>query len=153
MLLKDRMSDTTFPARFTTTKSMLNTTTTNLFQEYIAVQQSSASLTTQAAKLNAELVGLKAQLSGIEKQNETYDREFLDRSAGKANYGFFRRNGIVTLQDWILFLFFLGYAIICSIVLIYFSMNTAFNATYILMAITVFIIFGIMMSGVIMRFI
>ena len=153
MLLNVRMGDTTFPARFTTTKSMLNTTVTDLFQQYIAVQQSSSSLTTQAAKLNAELVGLKAQLAGIEKQNETYDREFLDRSAGKANYGFFRRNGIVTLQDWILFLFFLGYAIICTIILMYFSMNAGFNTTYIFMGITVFTIFGIMMSGVIMRFI
>jgi hypothetical protein len=153
MLLKDRMGDTTFPARFTTTKTMLNTTTTDLFQQYTSLQRSSSSLTTQADALNKELTGLKAQLANIQKQNETYDREFLDRSAGKANYGFFRRNGIVTLQDWILFLFFSGYGLICIIVLIYYVRNNPFNTYILSMGVAIFTIFGIMMSAVIMRFI
>jgi len=147
------MGDTTFPARFTTTKNMLNSTTTDLFQQYLTLQQSSTSLTSQNNTLAAELTQLKAKLAGIQKQNETYDREFLDRSAGKKNYGMFRRNGITTLQDWILFLFFVGYALICIIVLLYYMLNNPFNTYYVVMGITVCTIFGIMMSAVIIRFI
>jgi hypothetical protein len=152
-LLNVRMGDTTFPARFTMAKNMLNTTTTDVFQQYIGLQQSSSSLTNQNKKLTAELTELKAKLAGIQKQNETYDREFLDRSAGKNNTGVFRRNGITTLQDWILFLFFVGYALICIIVLVYYVMNAPFNGYYLLMGITICTIFGIMMSAVIIRFI
>jgi hypothetical protein len=147
------MGDTTFPARFTTTKNMLNSTATDLFQQYMGVQKSSSSLTTQAATMNAELMGLKAQLAAIQKQNETYDREFLDRSAGKKNMGIFRRNGIITLQDWLLYLFFIGYALLCIIILLYYLMNNPFNSYYLLMAVAIFTIFGIMMSAVIIRFI
>ena len=153
MLLTIRMGDTTFPARFTTTKNMLNSTTTDLFQQYLSLQQSSTSLTSQNSTLATELTQLKAKLAGIQKQNETYDREFLDRSAGKKNYGMFRRNGITTLQDWILFLFFVGYALICLIVLLYYILNNPFNSYYVVMGITVCTIFGIMMSAVIIRFI
>ena len=153
MLLTIRMGDTTFPARFTTAKNMLNTTTTDIFQQYIALQRSSTSLTSQNSALAAELTSLKAKLAGIHKQNETYDREFLDRSAGKKNYGMFRRNGIVTLQDWLLFLFFVGYAVICVIVLLYYVLNKQFNSYYLIMGIIVCTIFGIMMSAVIIRFI
>ena len=153
MLLDGRMGDTTFPARFTTTKNMLNSTATDLFQQYMGVQKSSSSLTTQAATMNAELMGLKAQLAAIQKQNETYDREFLDRSAGKKNMGIFRRNGIITLQDWLLYLFFIGYALLCIIILLYYLMNNPFNSYYLLMAVAIFTIFGIMMSAVIIRFI
>jgi regulator of replication initiation timing len=147
------MGDTTFPARFTTAKNMLNTTTTDIFQQYIALQQSSSSLTSQNNTLTAELTELKAKLAGIQKQNETYDREFLDRSAGKKNSGVFRRNGITTLQDWILFLFFIGYFLICIIVLVYYVRNSPFNGYYLLMGIAICTIFGIMMSAVIIRFI
>jgi len=153
VLLDGRMGDTTFPARFTTTKNMLNSTATDLFQQYMGVQKSSSSLTTQAATMNAELMGLKAQLAAIQKQNETYDREFLDRSAGKKNMGIFRRNGIITLQDWLLYLFFIGYALLCIIILLYYLMNNPFNSYYLLMAVAIFTIFGIMMSAVIIRFI
>ena len=124
-----------------------------MFQQYLSLQQSSTSLTSQNSTLAAELTQLKAKLAGIQKQNETYDREFLDRSAGKKNYGMFRRNGITTLQDWILFLFFVGYALICLIVLLYYILNNPFNSYYVVMGITVCTIFGIMMSAVIIRFI
>jgi len=147
------MGDTTFPARFTTTKNMLNTTTTDIFQQYVALQRSSSSLTGQSNTLSAELTQMKAKLAGIQKQNETYDREFLDRSAGKKNFGIFRRNGITTLQDWVLFLFFVGYALICIILLLYYVMNAQFNGYSLLMGITICTIFGIMMSAVIIRFI
>ena len=153
LLLNCRMGDTTFPARYTTTLNTLNNTATNLFQQYTAVQNSSTSIGNQSRGLSAELIGLNSKLAAIQKEGETYDREFLDRSAGKNNNNVFRRNGISTLQDWLLFFFFAAYAII-AISVILFVASSAINKLYVgLMGLAVAVIFGVMMSGVITRFI
>lgn len=147
------MGDTTFPARYTTTLNTLNNTATNLFQQYITVQNSSTSIGNQSRGLTAELIGLKSKLASIQKQGETYDREFLDRSAGKNNNNVFRRNGISTLQDWLLFIFFVAYAII-AVSMIAFVASSAVNKLYVAaMGLAIALIFGVMMSGVITRFI
>jgi hypothetical protein len=147
------MGDTTFPARYTTTLNTLNNTATNLFQQYITVQNSSSSIGNQSRGLTAELIGLKSKLAAIQKEGETYDREFLDRSAGKNNNNVFRRNGISTLQDWLLFIFFVAYAVI-AVSMIAFVASSAINKLYVAaMGLAIALIFGVMMSGVITRFI
>ena len=147
------MGDTTFPARYTTTLNTLNNTATNLFQQYTAVQNSSTSIGNQSRGLSAELIGLNSKLAAIQKEGETYDREFLDRSAGKNNNNVFRRNGISTLQDWLLFFFFAAYAIIAASMILFVA-SSAINKLYVgLMGLAVAVIFGVMMSGVITRFI
>lgn len=147
------MGDTTFPARYTTALNMLNNTATNIFQQYTTVQKSSISITNQSDGLNAELIGLQSKLKNIEKQSETYDREFLDRSAGKSNHNVFRRNGITTLQDWLLFIFFIAYAVISLSIIIY-IISVSTSKLYVgIMGIALSVVFGVMMSGVIIRFI
>jgi Flp pilus assembly protein TadB len=147
------MGDTTFPARYTTTKGMLDTTVTNLFQQYKAGQTASASLTNQSSVLKAELDSLNTKLTNIKKTGDTYDREFIDRSAGKNNMGFFRRRGITTLQDWLLFFFFLSYAIICIIVIVYSTAMSTQKALTFGMTFFLSLVVGVMMSAVVMRFI
>lgn len=153
LLLNCRMGDTTFPARYTTTLNTLNNTATNLFQQYITVQRSSSSIGNQSKGLTAELIGLNSKLAAIQKEGETYDREFLDRSAGKNNNNVFRRNGISTLQDWLLFFFFAAYAIIAASTILFVA-SSAINKLYTAaMGVAIALIFGVMMSGVITRFI
>ena len=147
------MGDTTFPARYTTTKGMLDTTVTNLFQQYKAGQTASASLTNQSSVLKAELDSLNTKLTNIKKTGDTYDREFIDRSAGKNNMGFFRRRGITTLQDWLLFFFFLSFAIICIIVIVYSTAMSTQKALTFGMTFFLSLVVGVMMSAVVMRFI
>ena len=147
------MGDTTFPARYTTTKGMLDTTATNLFQQYTAGQTASASLMSQSSVLKAELDSLNTKLANIKKAGDTYDREFIDRSAGKNNMGFFRRRGITTLQDWLLFFFFLSYAIICIMVIVYSTAMSTQKALTFGMTLSLSLIVGVMMSAVVMRFI
>ena len=147
------MGDTTFPARYTTTKGMLDTTVTNLFQQYKAGQTASASLTNQSSVLKAELDSLNTKLTNIKKTGDTYDREFIDRSAGKNNMGFFRRRGITTLQDWLLFFFFLSYAIICIIVIVYSTAMSTQKALTFGMTFFLSVVVGVMMSAGVMRFI
>jgi hypothetical protein len=105
------MGDTSFPARFATANTMLNNTTTNLFNQHTVAKNASTALSTQNTTLQAEVATLRAKLANIKKMGDTYDREFLDRSAGKNMGGPFRRIGIITLQDWLLFIFFLCYAL------------------------------------------
>jgi Flp pilus assembly protein TadB len=103
--------------------------------------------------IQAKLHSLNTKLANVKKVGDTYDREFIDRSAGKNNMGFFRRRGITTLQDWILFFFFLSYAIICIIIVIY---STAMSTRKIItfgMTVTISLVVGVMLSAMLMRFI
>ena len=145
------MADPSFPARYTTATDMLNNTTTNLFNQYTIAQTASGALTRQNTQLQAEVESLSAKLAQIKTAGDTYDREFLDRSAGKNNQGVFRRNGITTLQDWLFLIFFISYAVIC----IGFSIFVAGQSgiAYGAISLAVSVIIGIMMSAVMMRFV
>ena len=147
------MADSSFPARYTTTKSMLDTTATNLFNQYEAGLRASSSLTQQSSVLQAKLSSLNTKLTNIKKTADTYDREFIDRSAGKNNIGFFRKRGISTLQDWILFFFFLSYAIICISIIVYSTAMSMQKIMTFVMTSTASLVLGVMISAVIMRFI
>lgn len=147
------MADPSFPARYSTALAMLNTTTTNLFQQYTAAQTAGSSLTGQNTQLQAQVESLNAKLANIKKTGETYDREFIDRSAGKGSVGFARLRGISTLQDWLLLIFFVSYAIICICILFYTVAASQEKLFAGVMVLTTSVIFGVMMSAVIMRFI
>ena len=146
------MGDPTFPTRLSTTRSMLDNTATDLFSRYKTLQSTTMALNAQKTTLEGDVQALKARLSNIREAGETYDREFIDRSAGKNNYGTFRRNGISTLQDWIFLIFFASYGIICFCLLLstITSANPVTNAT---LVIVISFIIGIMMTAVIMRFV
>jgi hypothetical protein len=124
-----------------------------MFQQYMGLQTSSGSLTKQQAALHTELTTLKGRLATIHKEGETYDREFIDRSAGKKEFGFFRRNGVTTMQDWLLFIFFVSYAVICIAIIGYYTSTNPFNPFFLGIAVAIAVIFGIMMSAVVIRLI
>jgi len=153
LVLNGSMGDQPFPAKYTTAQNMLNTTTTNLFQQYVAAQNAGNSLTSQNTGLQANVLSLKSKLANIKKSGDTYDREFLDRSAKPAGQGIFRKRGITTLQDWLLFLFFLSYAIISLSILIFTVMVSREKLYAGLMVFIVTSVLGVMMSAVIMRFV
>ena len=64
------MGDQSFPAKYTTAQNMLNTTTTNLFQQYVAAQTAGASLSSQNTGLQAQVLSLKSKLANIKKSEE-----------------------------------------------------------------------------------
>ena len=131
---------------------MLDTTATNLFNQYEASLRASSSLTQQSSVLQAKLNSLNTKLTNIKKTADTYDREFIDRSAGKNNIGFFRKRGISTLQDWILFFFFLSYAIICISIIVYSTAMSTQKIITFAMTSTASLVLGVMISAVVMRF-
>jgi hypothetical protein len=145
------MADTSFPARFATANGMLNNTATNLFNQYTIAKNASGALSTQNTALQAEVETLRAKLANIKKMGDTYDREFLDRSAGKKAIGPFRRIGIITLQDWLLFIFFLCYAAVSISIILYAAAHYSLAMAGLVLIIS--FIIGVMMSAVMIRFI
>jgi hypothetical protein len=146
------MGDQPFPVKYTTASNMLDNTTTNLFQQYVTAQNAATSLTSQNTSLQAQVLTLKAKLANVKKSGDTYDREFMDRSGKPTGRGIFGSRGVTTLQDWLFFLFFLSYAIISLSVLIFTVMMSREKIYAGLMVFIVTLVFGVMMSAVIMRF-
>jgi regulator of replication initiation timing len=146
------MGDSSFPARLTVTKDMLNNTITSLFQQYMTIQNNSSEIMDQNTKLQAEVLQLNAKLAGLQSVEGTFNREFLDRSAGRGKQTFFQKHGITTLQDWILLLFFISYGVICICMFaytVYASKTKIFGG---LMVLVISFIIGVLMSAVVMYF-
>lgn len=143
------MADPSFPARYAATLNMLNTTSQNMFTQYSQIQAASKSLVSQSNTMQSEVQNLKAKLANVKKVSDTYDREFLDRSAVKAPFGFWQSRGVSTLQDWVFFMFFVSYGIICMCIFAVAVQKSAMAATLVLV---VSIIVGIMMSLVVVMF-
>jgi len=153
LVYHDSMADPTFPARFSTANNMLNNTTTNLFQQYTAAKNAGTALSNQNSGLQAEVVQLGAKLAAIKKEADTYDREFLDRSADKKPPGFFSSRGISTFQDWILLIFYIAYAAICASLVIYAVTRPGGTFQEAFTVLLVSVVVGVMMSAVILRFV
>ena len=149
----DSMGDQPFPARYTTALNMLNTTTTNLYNQYESAQTIGGTLLKQNSELQTQVTSLHAKLATIKKSADTYDREFLDRSPTKTKRSFFNRNGVNTLQDWLIFMFFVSYTFISLTILVFTVMASRYKLYAGFIVCILSIIFGVMMSGVIMRFI
>jgi RsiW-degrading membrane proteinase PrsW (M82 family) len=146
------MTDLSFPARYTAAKNMLTNTVQNLFDQYTATQNTSASLIAQNNDLQLKVNALKAKLKAVKTAVDTYDREFVDRSAGKRTRSYFQQHGLHTLQDWLLFLFFVFYAFICvslfGVVVYYANNKMSAGIKVVLFS----FILGVMIAGMITRF-
>ena len=123
--------------------------------------------TIQQGDLNTKLVTLKAKLASVQRVSDTYDREYLDRMADR-KISFWQLRGITTLQDWILFFFFLLYAIVSVGIaaMVYmnsrtFNSSTGSNSGFlrpmapifnVLMVLGAAFVIGIMITATIVRF-
>lgn len=134
----------------------LNTIGT-LYTEYDQRLKNQAVEIRQKTELENQKVALEAKLAAIKSSADTYDREFLDRTAGVGSSevvrsGFWARRGFRTFQDWVLAAFFLAYALVGLGItgLLVARANKKLAAAFICLTATVII--GIMMAGMIMRF-
>lgn len=141
-----------FPARFTAANSMLTSTVPNLFHQYTSAQKNAASLVSQNNALQVKVRELKATLKNIKGATDTYDQEFTDRSAGKRTLSYFQQHGIKTMQDWLFFLFFVFYAMVCISIFSIMVFNAKDKLTTGVMVLISSFIFGVMIAGMMMRF-
>ncbi|NBV77987.1 hypothetical protein EBR66_07515 [bacterium] len=146
------MTDLSFPARYTAAKNMLTNTVQNLFDQYTIAQKTSASLVTQQNELQVKVNALKAKQKAVTSAVDTYDREFIDRSAGKRTRSYFQQHGIHTLEDWLFFLFFVFYGLICVSLfglVVYYSKDKLSAGIKVVL---ISVILAIMIAGVMTRF-
>jgi hypothetical protein len=104
------MTDAEFAAQKTLVTTMLSNSQ-GQFDAYQQMKTAQASSIRQREELENEKNRLQAELANARKGAEAYDREFLDRTrAGMDKPSRTATYGISTLQDWVLFLFYISYA-------------------------------------------
>jgi hypothetical protein len=65
------------------------------------------------------LQGLRNHLNQLNKSEETYNQEYLDRKQTLVPPTFFEKMGVRTLQDWVLLGFFTAYTILAIVFALY----------------------------------
>jgi len=119
---------------------------------YLTLQSNGNSvIVAQKKKLEETLARMTSQLQEKNHIIETYDREYLDRKIHDTPFTFWRLRGFSTLQDWVLFIFFFIYALICLALLTVtlYTPNKLYN--FVIILITSFSI-GVILVGTIVRF-
>ena len=120
--------------------------------QYLAMASNgSSAFLAQKRTLEEKLARMAHQVSAKNEIIETYDREYLDRKTHETPFSFWRLRGLSTLQDWVLFIFFFIYALICLALLTVtlYTQNVVYN--FIIMLIVSFSI-GVILVGTIVRF-
>lgn len=107
-------------------------------------------LVEQKKGLQNKLQSTKSKTQDVFQSAETYEREFLDRSETLR----LPRQGFATLQDGILFLFFIAYFSICIVVLHNMIKTSAAPTSYLFIGFGTFVLFtlGILIAELIRRF-
>lgn len=123
------------------------------FVRYNELKARSATSVNQNEALQNTIINLKSKLANVKTMADTYDREYLDRMADKPLSGFTRSRGISTLQDWVLLLFFMMYAIISIGMALFVVISNGANAMFNgFMILTFSFSLGVMLTAAIVRF-
>ena len=127
----------------------ISDTYTNRYTTDVGGSESSVQ---QNNQLQTQLNALEVTLAKVNTLSETYEREFLDRTAGKKIGGFFSSRGVNNLQDWVLLIFYTVYVLvslgICGLAL-FASRSPLISVA---MVISASLLIGVMMTAMILRF-
>jgi hypothetical protein len=74
--------------------------------------------TSDTSDYQGQIAQLNLQIQDLERQQNVYDREFLDRTRNPSKPGMFSRLGLRTTEDWVLAFFFLSYILFFTMILI-----------------------------------
>ena len=145
-------ADIQFVADVTSAQRMLEIASDLHRNQYSTLLGNRGGAGAQANTLQNQVIALNAKLENVKTLSDTYDREFLDRTSGKNPIGFWQSRGLSTLQDWVLFFFYLVYGLITLAILLL-VMTFSDAALYSgFMVIALSVILGVMMTAVIIRF-
>jgi lipopolysaccharide export LptBFGC system permease protein LptF len=143
-------------ADYTTTVTMARnqlTTSQTLFDSLEQITRSQSSGTSQLSELDTAIQKLEGKKRAILDQAEIYDREFLDRKeAGQGEFTGGRKLGVNTLQDWSLAYFFGSFALLMACLVLHAGLYAPNKKNGVGIALGGAIIFGVMITGVIIKF-
>lgn len=83
----------------------------NKYSTYAMQSSSNNSISTDSVELDKQVQDLNLQLQKLNRQEETYDREFLDRKNNPPERGLFYKVGLRTTEDWVIAYFLFSYTI------------------------------------------
>jgi hypothetical protein len=90
----------------------LNKITSMYTDQYLTVESSQGIYMEQKEKLAYIVNDMQKKINAKNDIIATYDRELQDRNAVSRPYTFWRVRGVSTLQDWVLFSFFVVYGLV-----------------------------------------
>jgi hypothetical protein len=88
------------------------------FGEYITLKNKYSSETVKSSTLDEQIQELNTKLNEINRQEEVYDREFIDRKNNPRKNDYLYNLGLRTTEDFVLTYFFFSYILFVLIVLI-----------------------------------
>ena len=106
----------------------------------------------QHSNLAMKVSAMKSELAEMINTREVHDREYEDYVQSGEKPTIWQRNGLSTVQDWVLFLFFTVYGLFVVGLLIAVSMSGTNVLMGLFSVILSSLIFGIMISTIIMRY-
>ena len=123
------------------------------FQSYLDLKSQRQPLLNQRDSLKAEARELQFKINEINRIEETYDQEYLDRKTNPPRKGVFASLGLRNTQDWVLAMFYFFYGIFTLIFTLYairFSVKKTWAALFIvsiMFSIGVFFTMGLVYYG------
>jgi hypothetical protein len=90
----------------------------NKFALYLPQASSSSSYSSESKLLDNQVQDLNLKIQELDRLEQTYDREFLDRKKNPIKKGIFYRLGLRTTEDWVLTYFFFSYIMFIVFLLI-----------------------------------
>ena len=124
----------------------------NLYSSYSQQASSISSYLPESDNLDRQLQKQNLQLHDLTRQEEIYDREFLDRKQNPSNTGIFYRIGLRTTEDWVFAYFFFSYMIFVLILLFY-VLRYSTKKIYAVATVTgIGILFGILSTFLLYRY-
>lgn len=90
----------------------------NMYSTYSTQVPNTITYTKDSQELDAKIQGLNLEKQELNRQEETYDREFLDRRASAPPKGILYLMGLRTTEDWVFVYFFFSYFMFFLLLLI-----------------------------------
>ncbi len=81
------------------------------FTDYVATKRANEAVLEQRIRSNTLLAEKESNLRELDRLTSTYEQEFLDRQKHPKPKSFFGRLGLLSVQDWVLALYFFSYAV------------------------------------------
>jgi hypothetical protein len=130
--------------------SILNLLVTlpSIYSTYSANNNSLGTYSSETTSLNNEIKELNLKLRDLDRQEQTYDREFLDRKQNPSTSGIFYRIGLRTTEDWVMAFFFFSYILfvfMCLINVLLYSEKKGFASAFVIGAGTLFGFLGLLL--------
>ena len=124
----------------------------NLYSSYSTQASSISSYLPESDNLDRQIQKQNLQLQDLTRQEETYDREFLDRKQNPSNTGIFYRIGLRTTEDWVFAYFFFSYMIFVLILLLYVLRHSTKKIYAVATVTGIGILFGILSTFLLYRY-